>query len=255
MQYQKIVATILLLVSSPFLSLNVPPRKTPSSIRHESFALVIVFMRPFEELEQETQYQTPQIKEALHKNQYAISNKIINNKFNPSGMPETLNLIYAGFTDTINHNGEARFPRLTQNETIDLIITRKLHPVVIHGNTVEFLLRDTNTEIAYYKLQRMRDEDLDLLYWDVTEQPIPESKKISPYALIIFADPKNIYVRTGKFAAMEGANLLLPTIYTKAGLEKEYDSLKFLRINHFFSPIHNIIKIAPPQRYATRIQI
>lgn len=223
--------------------------KAPSSVRHGSPAQVILFMRPYEELENKQPFQTEQTRATLYKNPYALSQKIINNTFKFSDTPDSLYVLFEGFVDTVKQN-QAHFPRLTQDETINLIVTRRIHPVVLQGNTVQFLVRDTNTEIAYYQLTRCKDETANFYYWEITALPIPQDKKIPSNALIIFAEPEHIYVPTEPVATIGGPHLILPVIYTKRDLEKNYDALKFLTINRYFSPIHHLVQVAPPKRYA-----
>lgn len=225
--------------------------KEPVSIRREAPHVIIFSMRPYEELPEFKEKKATQ--ERLFQDPYWLTKKILNSKFSYATNPRGFHILFAGFSDTIDVNREARFPRYIQEDEIQMIITRKLIPVVIRGNTVEYFLHDTNYDIAYYTLKRMHDPEKNIEYWNVEKKDIPQNKKIPASALIIFAEPNEIIVPTGKTIATGGPNLVLPPIYTNEKTDKDYNALSFIKINRYFDPIEQVTKIAPPQRYAQKI--
>jgi hypothetical protein len=233
-----------------FFTLQAQTRE-PASIRREAPHIITLFMKPYEMLPEFKTDDDIQIE--LVKDPSWIQKKFLRGPFKHTSDPRGIYVTYAGFVDTIDINRQVRFPRLTQEDEINLIITRKLTPVIIRGNTVEYFMRDPNYDIAYYTLKRMHDAKKNLDYWNVEKNEIPANKKISPSAFIIFAEPKHIVVPLEPTVATAGPNLVLPPIYANKGLEKDYNAFSFVKINRYFDPIQQVTKIAPPQRYGQKI--
>lgn len=239
--------TFLLIICSTTLTQE---EKTRSSVRRKTPHEITFFMRPYEMLPEYLKEETTHAQ--LVKDPYWVTKKFLNSKFNYATDPRGIYVMYAGFVDTVDVNRQVRFPRLTQENEITMIVTRKLTPVIIRGNTVEYFLRDKNYDIAYYSFKRIQDPAKKIEYWNVEKMDVPENKKLSPAALIIFAEPSHIVVPLGQIVATPGPNLVLPPIYANKGLEKDYNAMSFIKINNLFDPIEEVTKIAP-QRYAQQI--
>ena len=247
----KLSKKYLLVLLIPHICALHPQAKEPASIRRQAPNVITLFMKPYEMLPEFKQEETT--KAEIFHNPHWLTEKFLRGPFDYATDPRGVYVTYAGFVDTIDINRQVRFPRLTQENEITLIVTRKLVPVVIRGNTVEYFLRDKNYDIAYYNLKRMNDPEKKIEYWNVEKADVPANKKISPSALIIFAEPDHIVVPLGKTVATPGPNLVLPAIYANKGLEKDYNAFSFVKINRYFDPIQQVTKIAPPKRYAQKI--
>lgn len=248
MLFKKQYLVLLLIASAHTLD---PQEKTPASIRRRAPHMITLFMRPYEMLPEFRNEDTTRAE--LIKDPYWVTKKYLQSNFKYATDPRGIYITYAGFVDTIDVNRQVRFPRLTQEDEITMIITRKLIPVIIRGNTVEYSLRDPDYDTAYYSLKRMHDDKKKIDYWNVEKQELPANKKISASALIIFAEPNQIIVPLGQTTATSGPNLVLPPIYANKNLQKDYNALSFVKINRYFGPIEQVTKIAPPQRYAQMI--
>lgn len=248
MKFKKYYAIFLLITSIHMLE---PQSKEPASIRRQAPNVITLFMKPYEMVPEFAKEE--ETKEELFQDPHWLTEKFLRGPFAYATDPRGVYVTYAGFVDTIDVNRQVRFPRLTQENEITLIVTRKLVPVVIRGNTVEYFLRDNKYDIAYYTLKRMNDLEKKIEYWNVEKADVPANKKISASALIIFAEPEHIVVPLGKITATAGPNLVLPTIYANRGLEKDYNAFSFVKINRYFDPIQQVTKIAAPKRYAQKI--
>ena len=74
-------------------------------------------------------------------------------------------------------------------------------------------------------------------YWDAREISVPEDKVIPLSALVITADPKNIVVKVGETVTNETANLVLPDILIRKGINIIENSSYMLTIRHLFKPV------------------
>ena len=242
------ILAILSIIALPHLIKT----KDPAPLRRESTNLITLFMKSYEQIRYDqsfiTHNQEPQKPNILkhHRNVVASS-------FDYATDPRGVYVLYGGFVDTLDVNRQVRFPRLTQEDEVVLIITRKLAPVILRGNTVEYFLRDTNQSIAYYRYKRHFDPNNNYYYWNVQKLDLPHDTKIPATALIIFANPRHIFVPLEETIAVPGGSLVLPPIYATGELRKDYNATTFIDISPYFDPIDFITKIAPPQRYAQKI--
>jgi hypothetical protein len=64
---------------------------------------------------------------------------------------------YAGLVTYSDANGQITFPRRQTNDDVTLVITPRLQPRVIHGNTVQRLFLREGFPAVFYNLQRTVD--------------------------------------------------------------------------------------------------
>lgn len=229
--------------------------KEPSPIKRESAHTLTLFLAPYEKMQDLPEFKKD-LKTELYQDPFYLSKKIVREKFYPQTDPRGVYVLYAGFEDIIDLNRQVRFPFLgtgePTGEEFTLVITRKLKPVILYGVTAEYFVR-TSAKIAYYTMKRNFDKEKNLYYWDISTQDVPNDKKIPNYAIIIFADPDNIFVPLEPTVAVPGSNIVLPTLYATKILDKDYNALSFIKLSHYFDPIVEVTKIAPPQRYGQKI--
>ena len=252
------LSLITLVVYAPSLE-AMAPGKEPAPVKRESPHVITLFMKPYEELEALPQFQnsdaaSKELKENLFQDPFYIARTYLKGGFTYETDPRGVYTLYAGYVDRVDLNRQATFPRLTEKDEIDVIVTRKIRPIIMEGNTVNFFLREEKAPIAYYRMKRHVNPNDKLNYWETTKLEKPTDKQISPSALIIFAEPDAIYIPTDLVIATPGANLVLPPIYATDKLEKDYSALSFVKVNHYFAPIEKVTKIAPPKRYGQMIR-
>lgn len=208
--------------------------KESSPIRRESPHVITAFMEPIptfdEQHEAERAYK-------LIDQPGKITRTIFKEKLKGNNSNRGAYALYSGFVDTFNENGQIIFPRKQQKDEIKLIVTRKIRPVILRGNTVEHFVRIKDQPIEYYSMKRSFDKDNDLYYWTTKKQNTPESKIIPASALIIFVKPHQVKIYEGKTIAMGGQNLLLPKIYPTKNITTDLNGISFLKINKYFKPV------------------
>ena len=185
--------------------------------------------------------------QALH-----LSNKLSNPKSLAKKSLETLthhNRIagifstYYGYLQPSNINGQTRFPRKQGTDTLLIIVTPKITPVMMFQNTVSHWELEPGVEAAAYKAEYMHDAETNLDYWNVQPTSLPENNQIpSLDSLIIFAKPKNIYIPTGITLTKPGPNLVLPDMYVKRGICNVCNALYLVNLTPFFRPVTILYK-------------
>lgn len=248
---QKPLFSIIVITLCSIALSHVITAKDPAPLRRESTNLITLFMKPYEQIK----YDPARTLEnhTLQPNILKHHRNLMASSFDYETDPRGVYVVYGGFVDTIDVNRQVRFPRLTQEDELLLIITRKLAPVIIRGHTVEYFVRDTKHAIAYYQYKRHFDPKNNYYYWDVQKLNLPDDTKIPATAMIIFANPRHIFVPLEETVAVGGGSLVLPPVYATGELRKDYNATTFIDISPYFDPIDYITKIAPPQRYAQKI--
>lgn len=215
---------------------------------------ITLFMAPIDPHNLKAQYP---LDSRVEKRPDSVTRAIFKAKFNPQ--LNTTNrgvfVTYAGMSDTLNFNGQVTFPRQHQKDSVTLIVTQTIKPVIIRGNNVKYFVRDEKYPIAYYQTTRLFDATNEIYYWETKKIQQPTDPKIPASAFVIIARPDEIYIPEGTTLAMGGPNLLLPLIYPtqNLALNKNEDALFFLKINNYFAPVHFIYKTST-ERYAQMIQ-
>lgn len=250
--------------------------KEPSPIKRETSHTLTLVMAPYEKMQARPELKH-EIKVELFQDPFYLSRKFIAEKFERSTDPRGVYVIYAGYDSVINFDRKAWFPFIGTGEQsgkeFTLIVTRQIKPAPMtlsdnigNGNdekdlassalvinTVRYFVR-TSDDAAYYSMKRVFDQKENLHYWDVKKLETPANKIIPSYAIVIFADPDQVFVPLEPTVAIPGPNIVLPTLYGTKLLEKDYNALSFVKISKYFDPVQEAIKIAPPQRYGAKIK-
>lgn len=143
---------------------------------------------------------------------------------------------YAGYLAVSDPNGQVSFPLRHSKPVTYYVVTPEIFPVIMFGNTINHWELIKNKPAHVYKLEKKKDEELNEYYWETTQLPLPEDKKISKKAVIIFANPNKVYIPEGITPTKEFPQLILPDIYIKKGLSKVPEALYVLTIRQFFAP-------------------
>ena len=144
---------------------------------------------------------------------------------------------YGGFLDISDSLGEIAFPRKHDKPFIYLVITQKMVPIVMSGNTIHHWELEEDEAVEIYKFEQVYDEEFHTSYWIATQEPIPTNNIIPLESIAIFADPKYVYVPLGITPFKASPHLILPQIYIKPGLDLTAQALYVLNITHYFGSI------------------
>lgn len=159
---------------------------------------------------------------------------------------------YGGYMTISNINGQITFPLMQQSKKFLLIITEKIGPVFMIGNTIHHW-KLLNIPHITYSVERKQDQQTKLYYWDVEATPNPENNIIPLNSIVIFAKPKNIIVPTGISLTNDDPQLLLPTIYVTKNNNNIVPALSTLTVRQFFGPLSITNKKENNTYYSTQI--
>ncbi|HLJ31988.1 MAG TPA: hypothetical protein VKU36_06115 [Candidatus Babeliales bacterium] len=152
---------------------------------------------------------------------------------------------YSGYVATSSYNGEITFPRKHQKPVITILITPEMKPIPLFENTILHWTLLPDMPAQMYSCEQKHDEVTGKSYWVTQEIPLPADNIIPLSTMVIIADPKNIVMNTERVAARETANLVLPEIGVKKGIDIIENSSYMLTIRHLFRPIQTEEKPEP----------
>lgn len=144
---------------------------------------------------------------------------------------------YAGYMNSSDINGQTSFPRKHAAPKVYLLITTKMTPIIMLGNTIHHWELEKGTPAQMLSAERKQDKETKLFYWDVQEVALPKDNRIPLEAIVVIAEPRHLYVPTGITPTVESANLILPPLYTKRGLDTLTNAFYLLNLKHFFGPV------------------
>ena len=145
---------------------------------------------------------------------------------------------YAGWLGMSNHDGQTTFLYKHTNPLVYLVITNKITPIMMAGNTIHHWTIEQNNEAKMYKMERLQQEQEGLFYWLTEEVSLPENGVLPNESITILTKPKDVYVPEGVTLAENSPNLVLPTIYIKKGIKTNSNALYILNLRQFFGKLH-----------------
>ena len=152
---------------------------------------------------------------------------------------------YAGYVVYSDSIGQVTFTRKHQEPFVDLVITKKIVPVMIGDKIIHHWEIPPNTQAAMYRIEKKQDKQTNLFFWQITPGQIPADGKISLESIVLFSKPENIYVPTGITITQDSPNLVLPTLYVKKGFDSVQNALYTINIRQFFETPQYVYKNTP----------
>jgi len=152
---------------------------------------------------------------------------------------------YMGYLSMSDEIGQISFPRKTVKESINILVAPKVYPIFMFQNTVAYWEIPENTAAKMYKFDKKQDEDTGLYYWDVREKSIGPKRRVPLHTIVIFTDPKYLYVPQGVTVSTNNPQLILPTIFAKRDPKYIQNTLFILTIKPFFSKINKLFNERP----------
>jgi hypothetical protein len=160
---------------------------------------------------------------------------------------------YGGYLAVSNPFGQTTFPLKHSLPILYFVVTQKITPMMMAGNTIHHWEIEQNTPAQMYKVERHHTEPDDIYYWQVEAVSLPANRILPPESITILARPKDIVIPEGIRITNDAANLLLPDIFVRKTISKDADALYLLNIKHFFGHLHPLYK-RDVTRYLTHTQ-
>lgn len=160
---------------------------------------------------------------------------------------------YGGYLAVTDFNGQVTFPRMQQKTDFTFIVTERIEPVMMIGNTVHHWILLKSVPAATYSLERKQSEQTQLSYWDVQHSKNPENDIIPLNSIVVFAKSKNIIVPSGITITNDTPQLILPPVYVVKNNNDILPALETLKVRQFFAPIVKSNKKDNNTYYSTQI--
>lgn len=150
---------------------------------------------------------------------------------------EGILVTYSGYIASSNHNGEVILPRKHQASMVTIVVTSEMVPIALFENTYQHWDLIPGVPAKMYSCEQKYNEMKDQSYWEVKELPLSASNQIPISAIVIVAKPDDIVINEGTTPAIRTANLVLPDVYVKKGINIIKNSSYVLTIRHLFKPV------------------
>lgn len=144
---------------------------------------------------------------------------------------------YGGWLTASDLNGELSFPWRHARPFIHLLVTEELTPIVRSGNTIDHWELQEGVPVMAYRMEQKWDDSARAMYWDISQEPAPTNNVVPVESIVIFADPKYVYVPLGIQLFKETEHLILPDIYIKHGINLTQNALYIVNLSHYFGGI------------------
>ncbi len=152
---------------------------------------------------------------------------------------------YAGFVTASNYNGEVVLPRKHQKAAVTILVTPEMTPIALFENTILHWQLIPGEPAQMYSCDLKQNGKTGGYYWNTQEVALPEDNKIPLSAIVITANPKNVVINPGETVTNETANLILPDILVRKGINIVKNSSYMLTVRHLFKPVETEEKREP----------
>lgn len=149
---------------------------------------------------------------------------------------------YFGYLTASNSVGQVVFPRKHHDTAFTLVITDKLEPIFMLENTINTWRVPEKTACAYYSIERKKDLQTNLYFWDVQKKETPPDRTLPLDAITFIAKPEELYIPTGITVTNNNPQLALPTIFVKSSIKLSDNALSIISYRQFFESLNQSIK-------------
>jgi hypothetical protein len=225
------------------------------SVNHQvlfGINIITFFIHPFPE-EQKTTITQEQMINHLQTPGKILS-KTLKNHFLKQGA-EGIFSTYWGYLNVSNIDGQVIFPRKHTKNSVDILVTEKIIPIMMIGNTVHYWETDPSVPSQLFSIERKQDHDTKLYFWDTQKKEPPSDKIIHLDTIIIFAKPQYMYIPTGITITDNSPQLILPDMYAKKGMNIIARTLWVLTLKHFFSSLKYIYQKNSKTYYSKQLTV
>ena len=218
--------------------------------------IITFFIRTYP-LDEESEQQHMKEKEASDKLQQTLATPgKLAFKLTKASLPDSntgIFITYQGYLVVTSLLGQVTLPRLTQQPSLKILVTEKIDPVMMIGNTIHHWEISPNVPAQMYSLERKEDPETKLLFWHYEQTSLPENNIIPLNTIVILTKPKNIIIPSGITLSTNDQQWILPNIYVRKSISSLEPALSVLRVRQFFGPINIVRKKASDTNYATQI--
>lgn len=143
---------------------------------------------------------------------------------------------YRGYSVMSDKNGNIVFPRLDDSNSISIVITENIVPVIIHGAVPDHFVIDYYAKYASYVAENIeKAPNAPLMKWGIKEDSsLIINKKIPYQAIVIIANPDLFFFDSNVKPVDYSINILLPTLYAlQENSISQYSNLAMQTLQYF----------------------
>jgi len=144
---------------------------------------------------------------------------------------------YAGYVTISDMLGEVRFPRKQRENVVTILVTPEIEPISLFENTITLWNLMPHQPAIMYSLQETYDPKKNEYFWQSHKIDLPHNNQIPVSTIVIFANPRDIVIPSEITKTVKSANLLLPPLYVKKGIDIMSHGIEMLTIRHLFRPV------------------
>ncbi len=165
-----------------------------------------------------------------------VISKVLNLPFLHAGL-------YASYAGTITHSdkdGQILFERKSAQPKLRVLITNSIKPIPVDPfkqKTLFGFLVAPDVQAQEYLFERLQDPETEQYAWHVSPVSIDKDMRIPYDTVILYANPQHIIVPLGPTATTVSENFVLPDFYVTEGYNSALNTLRFLKIRHYFAPM------------------
>ena len=86
-----------------------------------------------------------------------------------------------------------------------------------------------------WKHKKVHDKETDMYLWQIEKAPLPENKRVPLNSIIIFSNPRHIYIPEGVSMSNDNPQLVLPNVFVKKTFNHAAGALFVANIKQFLS--------------------
>lgn len=144
---------------------------------------------------------------------------------------------YSGIIALADAYGQIIFPRKHTADSVTLVITQKIKPIIMFGTTLAHWIIEDPEATQLFTITKTTDPATNILFWDAQPTTLSTDKIIPAEAVILIANPNNVYIPIGITITKKSNHLLLPPVYIKNEFDALTNTLIIFNLRQFFGSL------------------
>lgn len=198
---------------------------------------VIITLKPLDKPTSDKENETLSIIDKPQK----IPAKLLEKKFDVvSGVLGRLNG-QINFSDT---NGQMIFMREKIGNTVNILVTESVKPVIYHGNTVHHWIIPDPQNASFYTATKTQNPENEIYSWQIDAASLPANFIVPQDTLVIFGKPSDVVITPGTFITRGDPHLVLPNFFVTKGISAPGAFMQYLKHSRLYRQLKRVYKDA-----------
>ncbi len=152
---------------------------------------------------------------------------------------------YAGYLTISDQGGQVQFPRKQRENKINILITPEIEPIALFENTIHHWQLMPHMPAQMYTLKENYNAVTKEYEWTSHLVDLPHDGIVPLTTIIIIENPQYLFIPSEKVKTSKTANLMLPPVYVKKGIDIMSNDIGLLIFRHLFRPVEKKAQQAP----------